>query len=245
MSTTTQDRHAIVTGASRGIGRAVALALGRTGARVTVNYRGNIEAAREVVGALEALGARAAAVQADVTRVADARRLFDDAEAELGPVDVVVANVGVPVFLPVAEVTDEQFEQGFGAITRATFALLQEAARRVRDDGRLVIVSSGAAVSPGAAGAIYGAAKTAVDFFGASLAAELGARGVTVNSVMPGLTRTDGLILRPEQIEAMVARTPLGRLGEPEEVAAVVAFLASPEAGWVTGQRFAASGGLS
>jgi 3-oxoacyl-[acyl-carrier protein] reductase len=245
MSEKTEDRHAIVTGASRGIGRAVALALGRTGASVTVNYRGNLEAAQEVVGALEALGARAAAVQADVTQVQDARRLFDDAEAQLGPVDVVVANVGVPVFRPVAEVTDEQFEQGFGAITRATFALLQEAARRTRDGGRIVIVSSGAAVSPRAAGALYGAAKAAVDFFGASLAAEVGPRGITVNSVMPGLTRTDGMILPPEQVEAMVAQTPLGRLGEPEEVAAVVAFLASPQAGWVTGQRFAASGGLS
>ncbi len=245
MSEKTEDRHAIVTGASRGIGRAVALALGRTGASVTVNYRGNLEAAQEVVGALEALGARAAAVQADVTQVQDARRLFDDAEAQLGPVDVVVANVGVPVFIPVAGVTDEQFEQGFGAITRATFALLQEAARRTRDGGRIVIVSSGAAVSPRAAGALYGAAKAAVDFFGASLAAEVGPRGITVNSVMPGLTRTDGMILPPEQVEAMVAQTPLGRLGEPEEVAAVVAFLASPQAGWVTGQRFAASGGLS
>jgi 3-oxoacyl-[acyl-carrier protein] reductase len=237
-------KHAIVTGGSRGIGRAVALALGRTGAAVTVNYRTDEAAARAVVDALAEVGARGHAVRADVTDPGQARRLLADAQDALGTPDVLVLNAGVPGFGPVDGVTDAEFDRVFAAPTRGMFALLQEGARRLADGGRIVVVSSGAAVSPGPGGALYGAAKAVVDYWAAVLAKELGPRGITVNSVMPGLTDTDGMILPKEQADAMVAATPLGRLGRPEEVAAVVAFLAGDDAGWVSGQRIGASGGL-
>jgi 3-oxoacyl-[acyl-carrier protein] reductase len=237
-------KHAIVTGGSRGIGRAVALALGRAGAAVTVNYRSDADAARAVVDALAGLGVRGHAVQADITDPAQARRLLADAQDALGTPDVLVLNAGVPGFGAVDDVTDAEFDRVFAAPLRGMFALLQEGARRLSDGGRIVVVSSGAAVSPGPGGALYGAAKGAADYWTAVLAKELGPRGITVNSVMPGLTDTDGMILPKEQADAMVAATPLGRLGRPDDVAAVVAFLASDDARWVTGQRFAASGGL-
>jgi 3-oxoacyl-[acyl-carrier protein] reductase len=237
-------KHAIVTGGSRGIGRAVALALGRAGAAVTVDFRADADAARTVVDDLAALGARAHAVQADVTDPGAVRRLFVEAERALGTPDVLVLNAGVPGFGAVDDLTEADFERVFAAPTRGLFTLLQEGARRLARGGRIVVVSSGAAVSPGPGGALYGAAKGAVDYWAAVLAKELGPRGITVNSVMPGLTDTDGMILPPAQAEAMVAATPLGRMGRPEEVAAVIAFLAGDDAGWVTGQRIGASGGL-
>jgi 3-oxoacyl-[acyl-carrier protein] reductase len=237
-------KHAIVTGGSRGIGRATALALGRAGAAVTVNYRADAGAARAVVDALAELGARGHAVQADITDPAQARRLLADAQDALGTPDVLVLNAGVPGFGAVDDVTDAEFDRVFAAPLRGMFALLQEGARRLSDGGRIVVVSSGAAVSPGPGAALYGAAKGAADYWSTVLAKELGPRGITVNSVMPGLTDTDGMILPKERADAMVAATPLGRLGQPDDVAAVVAFLASDDARWVTGQRFAASGGL-
>ncbi len=237
-------KHAIVTGGSRGIGRAVALALGRAGAAVTVNYRSDDAAARSVVDALAEVGARGHAVRADVTDPAQARRLVADATDAQGTPDVLVLNAGVPGFGAVDDLTDAEFDRVFAGPTRGMFALLQEGARRLADGGRIVVVSSGAAVSPGPGGALYGAAKAVADYWAVVLAKELGPRGITVNSVMPGLTDTDGMILPKEQADAMVAATPLGRLGRPEEVAAVVAFLAGDDAGWVTGQRIGAGGGL-
>lgn len=237
-------QHAIITGGSRGIGRAVALALGRAGAAVTVNYRSDSGSARAVVDELERLGTRGHAVQADVTDVTAVRRLLAEAEAALGAPDVLILGAGVPGFAAVDEVTDAEFERVFAAPTRGMFTLLQEGARRLSPGGRIVVISSGGAVSPGPGNALYGAAKAVIDYWAAVLAKELGPRNITVNSVMPGLTDTDGMILPPEQVDAMVAATPLGRIGHPDEVAAVVAFLAGDDAGWVTGQRVGAAGGL-
>lgn len=237
-------KHAIVTGGSRGIGRAVALALGRAGVAVTVNYRSDADAAELVVKSLSDLGVRAAAVQADVTDPEQVRRLLSRAQAELGRPDVLVVNAGVPGFSPVDAVDPAEFDRVFAAATRGTFSLLQEGARALSDGGRIVVVSSGAAVSPGAGNALYGAAKATIDYWASVLAKEVGPRGITVNSVMPGLTDTDGMIMPAEVVESMVAVTPLGRIGRPDDVAAVVAFLASDAAGWVTGQRIGAAGGL-
>ena len=235
---------AIVTGASRGIGRAVAGRLGRDGARVVVNYVQNAGKAQEVVEAVEAAGSQAVAVQADIGRLEDVRRLFHTAEERFGGVDVVVNNASISVFKPHTEVSEEEFDQVFGLVARGTFFALQEAANRLRDGGRIVSISSGGTVTGGPGAGLYLGAKAAVEQFGLALAKELGPRGIRVNAVLPGLTDTDGMIMPPAAVEQAVNMTPLGRLGQPEDVAGVVAFLVGEDGRWMTGQLVRAGGGL-
>jgi len=237
---------ALVTGSSRGIGRSIATRLGQDGFDVVVNYRTGRAAAEEVVADIEAKGGRALAVQADVTDPARLRGLFDAAEEAFGGLDVLVGNVGVARFGTLAEFTDEDYDLVFATNTRATFVALREAARRVRDGGRIVIISSGAAVTSRVAGGVYAASKAAGDALVRSAAKELGPRGVTVNSVLPGATRTDAFAAgsTEERVARTIADTPLGRLGEPEDIAGIVSFLASGDARWLTGQAIHAGGGL-
>jgi 3-oxoacyl-[acyl-carrier protein] reductase len=241
---TLDGKVAVVTGASRGIGRAVAERLGRDGARVVVNYVQNSGKAQEVVEAVQASGSQAVAVQADIGRVKDARRLFQAAEERFGGVDVVINNASVSVFKPHAEVSEEEFDRVFGLIARGTFFALQEAANRLRDGGRIVTISSGGTVTGGAGAGLYLGAKAAVEQFSLALAKELGPRGIRVNAVLPGLTDTDGMIMPPEAVEQAVNMTPLGRLGQPEDIADVVAFLVGEDGRWMTGQLVRAGGGL-
>jgi 3-oxoacyl-[acyl-carrier protein] reductase len=241
---TLDGKVAIVTGASRGIGRAVAERLGRDGARVVVNYVQNTGKAQEVVDAVEASGSQAVAVQADIGRLEDIRRLFHTTEERFGGVDVVINNASVSVFKPHAEVSEEEFDRVFGLIARGTFFFLQEAANRLRDGGRIVNISSGGTVTGGPGAGLYLGAKAAVEQFGLALAKELGPRGIRVNAVLPGLTDTDGMIMPPEAVEQAVSMTPLGRLGQPEDVADVVAFLVGEDGRWMTGQLVRAGGGL-
>ena len=241
---TLDGKVAIVTGASRGIGRAVAERLGRDGARVAVNYVQNAGKAQEVVEAVEASGSQAVAVQSDIGKVDEVRRLFQAAEERFGGVDVVINNASVSVFKPHAEVSEEDFDRVFGLIARGTFFALQEAANRLRDGGRIVNISSGGTVTGGPGAGLYLGAKAAVEQFGLALAKELGPRGIRVNAVLPGLTDTDGMIMPPEAVEQAVNRTPMGRLGQPEDVADVVAFLVGEDGRWMTGQLVRAGGGL-
>jgi 3-oxoacyl-[acyl-carrier protein] reductase len=233
-------KNALVTGASRGIGRAAALALGRSGARVAVNYVRNREAAREVTDQLH----EAVALQGDALDAAGVRTLFAAADELLGGLDVVVLNAAAPRFGPLVDATDSDIEQALAGTVRAAAVALQEAGRRVRDEGRILVISSGAVRSPGPGAGLYGAGKTAVDHLAAVLATELGHRGVTVNSLAPGVTDTDGLVIPEEQVRAMVSATPLGRLGRPEDIGDLVALVASPQARWLTGQLIGAGGGL-
>jgi 3-oxoacyl-[acyl-carrier protein] reductase len=235
---------AVVTGSSRGIGRAIAERLGREGAAVVVNYVQNADEAREVVAAIEEAGGQATAAQADIGKAEDVRRLFESAEDRFGGVDIVINNAGVSVFKPHAEVTEEEFDRVFGIVARGTFFALREAARRIREGGRIVNISSGGTVMSGPGAGLYLGSKAAVEQFGMALAKELGSRGVTVNNVLPGMTRTDGLIMPREAIDQAVTMTPLGRLGEPEDVASVVTFLVGEDGQWMTGQNVRASGGL-
>ena len=237
---------AIVTGSSRGIGRAIAERLGANRVNVIVNYRSDRDAAEQVVATIEKSGGRAVAVRADVTDADELRDLFEAAERHYGGLDIVVSNVGIARFGPLAEFTDEDYELIFTTNTRATFWTLREAANRVRDNGRIVVISSVAAAMHGPNSAVYGASKAAGDALVRALAKELGPRGTTVNSVLPGAIRTDALIeLRPAGvIEAIAARTPLGRIGEPDDIAEIVAFLTSDAARWVTGQALHAGGGM-
>ncbi|RVU18242.1 SDR family oxidoreductase [Streptomyces antnestii] len=240
------DRVALVTGASRGIGRGIAERLGADGAAVVVNYRSDADAAAKAVATIEVSGGRATALQGDATELAELRTLFDIAEREYGGVDVVVCNVGIARFTPIAETSDDDFDAIFRTNTRATFLALREAARRVRDGGRIVVISSGTTVHRRPGAGVYGASKAAGDALMRTLAHELGPRRVTVNSVLPGATDTDALASQlPKQARAEIAaRTPLGRLGRTDDIAEVVGFLASDAGRWITGQTIHASGGL-
>jgi len=237
---------ALVTGGSRGIGRAIAERLGSQAYSVIVNYHSHDAAAKEVVGTIQAAGGRAVAVQADVADPAQLRGLFDAAEEHYGGLDILVHNVGVARFSSIGEASDEDYELMFATNTTSTFVALREAANRLHDGGRIVVISSGVTVTTALYSGVYAASKAAGEQLVRSLAKEIGSRGITVNAVRPGLTRTEALTAGRDNgfLDQMVAMTPLGRLGEPADIADVVAFLVSEEGGWVTGQAVNAGGGL-
>lgn len=238
------NKVAIVTAASRGIGRAVAERLARDGAAVVVNYASNKAKADEVVAAIEAQGRPSFAVQGSVAEKADVTRLFDAAIERFGKVDIVVNVAGASVFKSTVELTDADFEGVFSVNARGAMYMLSEAARRVQDGGRIVQFSTGGTAMAVPAGGLYAASKAAGEHLAFALAKELGSRGVTVNVVSPGVTDTDGLIMPKEAVSQLVAQTPLGRLGQPVDIADVVAFLVSDDARWMTGQNLRPTGGI-
>ncbi|CUU58111.1 3-oxoacyl-[acyl-carrier protein] reductase [Parafrankia irregularis] len=240
-----ERRVALVTGGSRGIGRAIAERLAAAGSAVVVNYHLNGDAATETVEAISRAGGVAVAMRGDVTDQAQACALFESAEQRFGRLDTVVSNAGVARFAPIAATTDDDFEETFALNTRATFFLLREAANRLRDNGRVVVISSGVTLTHRTGTGVYGASKAAVEHLVRVLAKELGPRQITVNSVLPGGTRTDALLANTPaaMLERIASEVPLGRLGTPDDIAEIVAFLASPGGRWVTGQSIAASGG--
>jgi 3-oxoacyl-[acyl-carrier protein] reductase len=240
-----EGKVSVVTGGSRGIGRAVAERLAADGAAVVLSYRLSAAEAERVVAGITAAGGRALAVRADLASVADVRALIATAVDRFGRLDILVNNAGVAIYRPVAEATEEEFEASFAVNARGTFFALQEAARRIADGGRIVNISTGATVSGVSGGALYCGSKAAVEQFTKSLARELGPRGITVNTVSPGFTETELLASLPHLREVGAAMSPLGRTGRPEEVAEVVAFLAGPRAGWLTGCNIQAGGGVT
>ncbi|MBE1709039.1 MULTISPECIES: SDR family oxidoreductase [Mesorhizobium] len=243
MSQSLHGKTAIVTGSSRGIGRAIAEGLAAEGAAVVVNYVGNRKAADEVVADIAGKGGKAIAIQADISSVSDVRRLFDETERKLGAIDIVVANVGVAVIKPLTEATEADFDLVFGTNAKGTFFTLQEAARRVRDGGRIIAVSTGGTKMFFTQTALYLGSKGAVEQFVRVLSRELGSRGITVNALSPGFTDTD---LLPERDRAVAAgMSPFGRIGAPHDVADVAVFLASDEARWLTGDNIQAGGGVA
>ncbi|WP_435021477.1 SDR family oxidoreductase [Tundrisphaera sp. TA3] len=241
-----QGKVAVVTGASRGIGRAIAERLGRDGASVVVNYAGNEAAAREAVAAVEAAGGRAVAVRADVGKVAEIARLFDEAIAAFGRLDILVNNAGTLFNKPLADVTEEEYDRIFDVNVKGTFFACQQAARRMADGGRIINFSSTTTVMMLPTYGAYVATKGAVEQLSRALAKELGPRGITVNVVSPGPTDTEmfgqGKTEQDKQRFAQMAA--LGRLGTPGDIADVVAFLAGDDSRWVTGQNIRANGGL-
>ena len=239
-------KNIIVTGGSRGIGRAIAERLGSGRAHVVVNYKSNADAARAVVTAIETRGGKATALAADVTRSDEVRRLFHAAEGLRGQPAIVVHCAGITRFGSMADATDDDYDAVFDTNTRSTFAILREAARRVPDGGRIVVISSGAAVSTRPHSGLYAASKAASDRMVRIAARELASRGITVNSVLPGPTLTEAVStsVPPEKLAAIVADIPLGRLGEPSDIADIVAFLASDQGRWITGQTLHAGGGM-
>ncbi len=242
MSISLKGKSGLVTGSSRGIGRAIAERLAADGAAVAINYTRNRQLAQEVVDGILARGGRAVAIQADVSKPAEVRRLFSEAVKVLGPLDIVVANAGVVLEKPLVESTEEDYDSVFNINTKGVFFTLQEAARRVRHGGRIVVISTGGTKMHIANFSLYLGSKGAIEQFVGSLSRELGSRNVTVNALSPGFTDTDMLL---EQYRAHgAAQSPFNRVGRPEDVADVAAFLASDEARWITGQNIQAGGGV-
>ncbi|MGF6879012.1 SDR family oxidoreductase [Paraburkholderia sp. MM5477-R1] len=247
MSTNPQPKVAIVTGASRGIGTAIAQRLANDGYAVAVNYAASAGEAGALVGAIREAGGKAAAVQADVSKPGDVRRMFEITERELGKVDVLVNNAGVMKPTPLADTPDALYDQTFDINVRGTFNTLREAAARLNDGGRIVNFSTSVLALNLPGYGIYTATKAAVEAFTRVFAKELRGRNITVNALAPGPIAT-ALFLEgktDEQIETFAKMPPLQRLGEPEDVAGVVAFLVGPDAGWVNGQVLRANGGLA
>ncbi|AZP15023.1 SDR family oxidoreductase [Streptomyces aquilus] len=240
----TEDRVAVITGGSRGIGQAISDRFAAEGMRVVIGSRDQVTAAR-AVALIKDAGGQATAVHTDITRPEAVKELFDQAESQYGHVDVWVNNASTATAGPLAHATDDDFDQYLHANVRATFVALREAAQRISDHGRIILISSALTVSPLPGMALLAASKAAGDQLARTLAWEVGSRSVTVNSVLPGLTRTDVLAtVPPHVIDDARARTPLGRLGEPADIADIVAFLASDAARWITGQTINAAGGM-
>lgn len=237
---------AIVTGAGRGIGRAIALRLAADGACVVVNYAHSADEASEVVAAIQTQGGEALAVQADMSKVSDICRLFEQTIDRFGHLNILVNNSGIGAFVPLTEITEEQFDTTFALNAKGTLFAMQQAGLHMTDGGRIVNISSASTVLSLAGMTVYAGSKGAVEF--APIAAkELGGRGITVNTVMPGATSTESFHeMNTAESEASLAQmSPLGRLGEPEDIADVVAFVVSDSPGWLTGQNIRATGGLA
>ena len=242
MSVSLKGKTALVTGSSRGIGRAIAERLAADGAAVVINYTRNEQPAQEVVNNILGKGGKAIAIQADISKPADMGRLFSEAEKAMGQLDIVVANAGVYIAKPFVENTEADYDYIFNINTKGVFFTLQEAARRVREGGRIVVVSTGGTKLLFPNNSIYLGSKGAIEQFARTLAIELGPRNVTVNVLSPGFTDTD---MMPEEYrEYGASLSPFKRVGTAEDVAEVAAFLASDAARWVTGQNLQAGGGV-
>jgi 3-oxoacyl-[acyl-carrier protein] reductase len=237
-----KGKTAAVTGSSRGIGRAIAERLANDGAAVVINYTRNRQLAQEVVDGILARGGNAFAIQADLSKPPEVQRLFKEAVKMVGPLDIVVANAGVHIAKPLVENTEADYDYIFDINTKGVFFTLQEAARRVRDGGRIVVVSTGGTKRHFANMSLYLGSKGAIEQFARSLSLELGPRNVTVNVLSPGFTDTD--MLPEEYRDYGATQSPFNRVGTPDDVADVAAFLASDQARWITGQNIQAGGGV-
>jgi 3-oxoacyl-[acyl-carrier protein] reductase len=239
-------RTAIVTGSSRGIGAAVARRLAKDGFSVVVNYSGNAAEAESVVGDIKQGGGNALSIQADVSDPAAMRRMFDQAAAVSGGVDVLVNNAGIMQLAKISDADDGFFDRHIAINLKGVFNGVREAAKRLRSGGRIISFSSSVVGLYQPTYGVYAATKGGVEAMTHVLANELRGRNITVNAVAPGPTATD-LFLKgkpKEVIDHLAKLAPLERLGEPKDIAAVVAFLASPDGGWINGQVLRANGGI-
>ncbi|MFN0217268.1 MAG: SDR family oxidoreductase [Hyphomicrobium sp.] len=251
MSSTLKGKIALVTGASRGIGRAIAESLGRDGALVAVHYGKNRSAADDVVAAIKKGGGDAFAVGADLNIKGAAKTLFAALDRELkartGDVtfDILINNAGIAPFVGFAETSEDQFDEIYTVNVKSLFFITQEASKRLRDGGRIVSTSTGAVRQPFGSVAAYSMLKAPLDNLTKTLAVEFGPRSITVNAVAPGVIETDmAAFVKSADGEAFaLSKQALKRVGQPDDIAGVVRFLASAGGGWVTGQTIEATGG--
>ena len=239
---------AVVTGASKGIGAAIATHLAAAGASVVVNYSSSKEGADRVVADITTKGGKAVAVQANVAQKAEIDRLFAETTTAFGRLDILVNNAGVYDFAPLESVTEEHFHKQFNLNVLGLLLTSQKAAASFDAGGGSIInISSVAGVSPAPGAAVYSATKAAVDAITKSLSKELGARKIRVNSLNPGMIETEGVhtagIIGTDFHKTVEAQTPLGRIGQPADIGPVAVFLASEDSGWITGQTLLVSGG--
>lgn len=242
-----EGKVALVTGSSRGIGRAIAERLSNDGAKLVINYAGSADKANEVVAAIATKGGEAIAVQADVGKVADIQRLFEQTRDRFGKLDILVNNAGTILYKPIAQVTEEEFDKIFAINVKGTFFACQHATQHLSEGGRIINFSSTTTALMLPTYGAYVAAKGAVEQITRVLAKELGGRGITVNVVSPGPTDTELFTAdkTEEQIDRFAKMAALGRLGQVQDIADVVAFLASDDARWITGQNIRVNGGLA
>jgi len=245
-----RGKVAIVTGASKGIGAGIAKSLAAEGAAVVVNYSSSKAGADRVVAQITAKGGKAVAVQGDVGKAEDVKRLFEKTKDTFGSLDILVNNAGVYRFEPLEQVTEDEFHREFNTNVLGTILSTREAIKYFGPDGGSVInISSVASTLTPPQSVVYSATKSALDGVTRVLAKELGSRNIRVNSINPGGVETEGThssgIVGSDFANQMIARTPLGRFGQPEDIAPIAVFLASPESSWLTGEIITASGGLS
>jgi 3-oxoacyl-[acyl-carrier protein] reductase len=244
-----KGKVAVVTGASKGIGAAIARGLGAAGASVVVNYGSSKEGADRVVADITSKGGKAVAVQGDVSKAADVQRLFKETKKTFGSLDVLVNNAGIYKFEPIEAVMEAEFHREFNTNVLGLILATQEAVKHFGPEGGSVInIGSVASVKTPAMSVVYSATKGAVDAVTRVLSKELGPKKIRVNSINPGGVETEGThqggIVGSDFQKQMIAETPLGRFGQPEDIAPIAVFLASPESGWLTGETILASGGL-
>ena len=239
---------AVVTGASKGIGAAIAKALAVEGAAMVVNYASSRAGADKVVAEITGNGGKAVAVQADVAKKPDIERLFAETKKAFGALDILVNNAGIYEFLPLEKITEDHFHKQFNVNVLGQILATQEAVKHFGSTGGSIInISSVASTSAPAGGSVYSATKAAVDAVTKSLAKELGPRKIRLNTINPGMVETEGLhsagMVESDFRKQIEAQTPLGRIGQPDDIAPAVVFLASPDAGWITGQSLYLTGG--
>jgi NAD(P)-dependent dehydrogenase (short-subunit alcohol dehydrogenase family) len=249
MKKSLDGKIALVTGASRGIGRAIAQRLAADGAMVVVHYGNSRTAAEETAKAITEAGGRTFILRADVSKTGEINAMFDAFDRESGgaKIDILVNNAGIGTMADTAATDEALYDKMMATNVKGPFFITRQALPRLQDGGRIINISSMVSVVAYAACNAYAMSKAAINHFTRSLAAELGPRGITVNAVAPGATQTEfgsGLMLDPDVAASLAAGAALGRIGQPSDIASVVAFLASADGGWVTGQMIQASGGM-
>lgn len=241
-----KGKVALVTGSGRGLGRVIALRLAEEGADLVVHYSASRQGADEVVKEVETKGGKAIAVQADVAKRSDVNAMFEEVDRTFKHVDIVVNSAGVSNGTPLADLKDEDVETLLGINIRGPLYITSEASKRMPEGGRVVNIASSLAEFPLAGASLYGGSKAAMKAFTESWAKELGPRGITVNTVTPGATSPGMMETAPDGFREFFEKaSPFGRIGRAEEVAAVIAFLASPEASWVSGTHVLVNGAAS